>query len=69
MWHISHTSAVVMIQHFTLVCWIVKDSLGIIALGIVNDVTSLVKPRPNVKCVPPYIIKWITVFFSYGRTQ
>ena len=27
--------------------WIAKDSLGIVALGIVHDVTSLVKPRPN----------------------
>ena len=61
MWHISRTSAVVMIQHFTPVWWIVKDSLEIIALAIVNDVTSLVKPRPYVKCVPPYIIKWIAV--------
>ena len=57
MWHISRTSTVVMIQHFTPVWWIVKDSLGLIALGIVDDVTSLVKPRPYVKCVPPYIIK------------
>ena len=63
MWHISRTSTVVMIQHFTPVWWIVKESLGIIPLGIVNDVTSLVKPRPNVKCVPPYIIKWIVVSF------
>ena len=63
MWHISRTSTVVMIQHFTPVWWIVKDSLGLIALGIVDDVTSLVKPRPYVKCVPPYIIKWIVVSF------
>ena len=68
MWHISRTSTVVMIQHFTPVWWIVKDSLGLIALGIVDDVTSLVKPRPYVKCDPPYIIKWI-VISSYGRTQ
>ena len=68
MWHISRTSTVVMIQHFTPVWWIVTDSLGLIALGIVDDVTSLVKPRPYVKCVPPYIIKWIVVS-AYGRTQ
>ena len=43
--------------------WIAKDSLGKVALGIVHDVTSLVKPRPNVKCVPPDIIKWIVVSF------
>ena len=43
--------------------WIAKDSLGIVALGIVHDVTLLVKPRPNVKCVPPYINKWIAVSF------
>ena len=28
---------------------IVKDSLGTVALGIVNDVTSLLKPRPIVQ--------------------
>ena len=32
-----------MLQHFTPVWWVVKDSLGIVALGMVNDVTSLVK--------------------------
>ena len=32
-----------MLQHFMPVWRIVKDSLGIVASGIVNDVTSLVK--------------------------
>ena len=40
---------VVMPQHFMPVWWIAKDSLGIVALGIFSNITSLVKPRPKVQ--------------------
>ena len=46
---------VVMLQHFMPAWWIAKDSLGIVALGIFNNVTSLVKLDLKYRCVPPYI--------------
>ena len=56
--------------------WLIaKDSLGIVALGIVHDVIHCYNLEKKVlssiliKCLPPYIIQWIGLLMKVSLLQ